>query len=174
LRKASEILDANFNELYIKVDRRDERRVFEGSTIIDALSGKVSYFEASPTRRGRVITVDNPFPQPIAWDEFAGGGSIADETNFRAEMKQYGIDCAQLPLCDQNAKENTNAIAYEWRDDGGTITCDENPESNSHDFQPCLSAGIRIRKDYRSRPSGSLISPPWAYNLVFKGNLFGL
>lgn len=174
LRPMSETLEANYGEMYVKVGRHDERRVYEGSTVVDLLAGQVTYVESSRTRQGRVIVVHNPYPQPNAWDELGGGGSIKGEANFRAAMKDFGIDCAQVPLCDQNAKENTSAIAYDWRDEGGTITCDLDPTANTLDFQPCMPVEVRIRKDYLTRPSGSLISPPWDYNLVFKGNIFGL
>jgi hypothetical protein len=173
LAKVSNTLEATFGDMYVAIARGDERRVFEGSTLVVLSDASVTYIEPSGARQGRLFQIENPYPHVIGWDVFSRG-FLGDEPYFRERMKQYGIDCAQIPFCDKNAKADTVVWLNHWKDDQGTIDCDDDPEAKSAVFRHCLPPEIRIRKDYASRPTGSLISPPWYFVLVFKGNIFGL
>jgi hypothetical protein len=173
LVKVSYVLEATFGDMYVNIPRGDERRVFEGSTIVELSDTSVIYVEPSGARQGRLFQIENLYPHTIGWDVFSRGYP-GDEADFRERMKQSGIDCAQIPLCEGIVKADTVVRLNHWKDNHGTIDCDDDPESESVVFRACLPQGIRIRKDYASRPTGSLISPPWGFMLVFKGNIFGL
>jgi hypothetical protein len=173
LVKVSTTLEATFGDIYVAVARGDERRVFEGSTIVVLSDTSVIYVEPSGAQQGRLFQIENLYPHTIGWDVFSRGYPD-DESDFRERMKQSGMDCAQFTFCERIVKADTVVRLNHWKDNHGTIDCDDDPEADAVVFRHCLPHEIQIRRDYASRPMGSLISPPWGSMLVFKGNILGL
>ena len=168
-------LKEEFGDLYQRFAPGRQRSILEGATVL--FDETAYYVEPSKGDEGRLFVVDHIFPHRISWDDFSNHGVPAsDEAQFRAAAKERGIDCAALRLCDDNARGPTTSVrSVRWRDVGGRLYCDEDTTTPEPHFAPCVEAYGPIRKDYATRPAGSLISPPWQGGLlVIKGNVLGL
>ena len=168
-------LKEEFGDLYQRFAPGRQRSILEGATVL--FDETAYYVEPSKGDEGRLFVVDHLFPHRISWDHFRiMAFRLPTGRSSAPRPRNAEISCAALRLCDDNARGPTTSVrSVRWRDVGGRLYCDEDTTTPEPHFAPCVEAYGPIRKDYATRPAGSLISPPWQGGLlVIKGNVLGL